>query len=49
MKFELEIVEVKHFGYSVLINGEVVMECMSLDEAKEITLADLMQAKEGIE
>lgn len=49
MKLNVEIVKTKDWGYSIILNGEVIMECMSLTEVKEITIADLMIAKEDLD
>ena len=49
MKLNIEIVKTKDWGYSIMLNGVAIMECMSLTEVKETTIADLMIAKEDLD
>lgn len=39
----IEIVKMEFFGYTLLVNGEVMMECLSEDEVNGLTIAEIKE------
>ena len=42
-KMTIEIVKMEFFGYTLLVNGEVMMECLSEDEVNGLTIAEIKE------
>lgn len=47
-KMNVSIEWFPHGGYTVYVNGEVVLECLAEDEVHEITLGDLVEMNEKL-
>lgn len=47
-KMNVSIEWFPHGGYTVYVNGEVVLECLAEDEMHEITLGDLVEMNEKL-
>lgn len=43
---KIEIVKETFFGYTLLVDGEVLMECLSEDEVDELTIKEIKRLVE---
>lgn len=44
---EIRLVKMEYFGYTLLVNGEILMECLSEDEADGLTIAEIKELVEA--
>ena len=42
-KINIQIVNHEECGYSVVVNGEVLLECLAEDEVEAITIKELVE------
>lgn len=42
-KINIQIVHYEECGYSVVVNGEVLLECLAEDEVEAITIKELVE------
>lgn len=46
---KIEIYEDAFFGYTVQVNGETILECLSLKEVKELTIDEIIKLYNEVE
>ena len=40
---KIEIVKMEFFGYSLIVDGEVLMECLSEQDVNELTIGEIKE------
>lgn len=40
---KIEIVKMEFFGYTLIVDGEIKMECLSEDEVNGLTIAEIKE------
>ena len=40
---KIEIVKMEFFGYSLIVDGEVLMECLSAKDVDELTIGEIKE------
>ena len=47
---EIQIIDTERFGYSILCNGEIILECLTKDEVDALTIKEIEQLyRESVE